>query len=242
MFKQNYDSIIAVSDLQAPFQHKDSLRFISAIMKRYYISAKKSLIINMGDEEDQHGLSQWDADPDGYSAGHEHERARAFLKDYFDLTGPQPLCTSNHSIRAYKRMLNAGVPRAFHKAYADVLGAPKGCQWKDRWVFNGIIFEHGEHVSGPNAALLAAQKNLNSTVIGHQHSHGGVQYYQTETKRIFGLNSGCLIDPPAYAFSYGRAYRSKPTLGLGIILDTTGYFIPMNTDARGNWDGKIKGP
>ena len=68
-----------------------------------------------------------------------------------------------------------------------------------------------------------------STVFGHVHAYGGVQYRETGAGTFFGLNTGCLIDHSAYAFSYSKLYAERPTLGLGLIIDgEEAYFIPMN--------------
>lgn len=236
-----FDTIIAVSDMQAPFQHKDTLKFLAAVKKKYYINAKRSKIVNLGDEIDAHALSDWPKDPDGMSAGEEHNQALKFLRDYFKLMGPHPFCISNHMIRPWKKALNQGIPRAFLKSFAEALRAPQGTEWRDYWVFNGIMFEHGENVSGAGAAMLAAKANLMSTVIGHQHSNGGVQYYGSRLKKIFGANAGAMIDVDAYAFHYGKKMRGKPTLGLVVCFGCNeAVFVPLDEDAKGNWTGKLR--
>ena len=235
-----YDSIIAVSDIQAPFQHKDTLRFLFAIKKKYFINPKKTKVINQGDELDANGLGKYGFNPDGMSSGLEHHKALEFFEDYWDLFPEQDICISNHTIRPYKKARAAGIPMTFLKSYAEFLMAPSGVRWADYWLYNDVLFEHGENVSGPMAAINAAKQNLMSTSIGHQHSNGGVQYYQTRFKRIFGLNTGCLIDVNAYAFDYGKSFRNKPTLGCGVILGPEGFFEPMEVDANNNWIGKLR--
>lgn len=234
-----YDSILCVSDLQAPFQHKDALRFLEAVKKKYWVNGKKSLVVNQGDEIDAHALGKWPKDPDGFSAGIEHHKACEFLIDYFDLFGPHPFCISNHTMRPWLRMQEAGIPKAFQRTIAEALCAPKGTEWRQHWIFNDVCFEHGEGVSGPTAALSAALANLMSTSIGHQHSGGGVQYYQARSKRIFGLNTGCLIDTKAYAFRYGEKMRKKATLGMGVVLGEEAIFVPMLMTENGGWTGKL---
>jgi hypothetical protein len=234
-----FDSIIAVSDLQAPFQHKDALKFLSAVKAKYYINGKTK-VINQGDEIDANSLGRWGFNADGYSAGHEHVKAVEFLLEYWELFPEQDICISNHTIRPFKRAIQAGIPRSFMKDFAELLCAPSGVRWADHWFYNSIVFEHGENVSGPTAALNAAKQNLFSTSIGHQHANGGVLYYQSKLKRIFGLNTGCLIDVTAYAFDYGKVNRSKPTLGCGVILGEDAHFIPMELTKAGRWIGKLR--
>ena len=101
------------------------------------------------------------------------------------------------------------------------------------------MFEHGEHVSGSGAALNAAKQNRINTVIGHQHSFGGVSYIDNFDSTLWGMNTGCMIDTTRYAFNYAKKFRNKPTLGTGVIVDGVPHFIPIRLDGRGKWIGKI---
>jgi len=74
----------------------------------------------------------------------------------------------------------------------------------------------------------------NHTVVGHSHSFGGVSYLASRNDIIFGLNVGCGIDVDHMAFSYGKNFPKKPTLGCGVVLDQgrTGIFVPMDLGRR----------
>lgn len=235
-----YDSIICVSDLQAPFQHRDTLAFLEAVKKEFFVSRNKTIIVNMGDEIDAHTLGKYPANPDGMSAGLEHHKALEFMQDYYGLFPEQSFCISNHTIRPLKKAFMNGIPKAFLRDYKEFMQAPDACMWAHSFQYNGIKFEHGENVSGPMAAFLAAKANRQSTVIGHQHSHAGVIYSQTEKDLIFGLNTGCLIDTDAYAFHYGKAIREKPVLGCGVVIGDVGFFLPMKLNASKRWVGKLE--
>jgi len=66
-------NVLVISDTQGPFEHKDTLRFLKAVQRKY----KCDTVVHVGDEADMHALSDYDHDPDGMSAGDEH---RALLK------------------------------------------------------------------------------------------------------------------------------------------------------------------
>jgi len=234
-----YESIITVSDLQLPFAHKDYLSFLYEIKKQFYLP-KKTKVINLGDEADFHTFSnKWVPDPDAMSPSDEHKALLVALRPYWELFPVQDICISNHTIRPLKKAFSAGLPRAFIRDYAEFLCAPKGCKWEQHYVYNNIKFEHGENVSGKNAALNAALQNRMSTVIGHQHCFGGIQYSATSKDIIFGANAGCLIDIEAYAFAYSATFRNKPTLGTVVILDMVPHFIPLRVDEEGSWIGRL---
>jgi hypothetical protein len=107
--------------------------------------------------------------------------------------------------------------------------------WADHWEFDGIIYEHGDPFSGKDAAIKAAEQNMQSTVIGHVHSFAGIQYSANSKHLIFGFNVGCLIDKDAYAFAYAKKIKRKPILGCGIITNGIPQFIPMTLNSNGRW-------
>lgn len=235
-----FESIIAISDLQAPFEHPDAFAFLRKVKQAFYISKRKTLIINQGDEADFHASAPgYEPDQDGMSPGQELNAAISHLKPLWDLFPEQYICTSNHMMRPFKAAKGARLSKQMLKSMGDMLQAPKDCKWADRWIFNKICFEHGEFVSGTDAALKAAIANRMSTSIGHQHSGGSVLYAASFHDQIWGMNTGCLIDKDAYAFGYGKAMRKKPTLGIGLILDNMPVFLPMLVDKNNRWIGSL---
>ena len=193
----------------------------------------------MGDEVDQHTLGKWPANPSGRSGGDELKEARHRLSFWFDAYPKVFVCASNHTYRAWKKAFLNGIPQEFMKSVNEVYGAPPGWEWREKWIHNEVAFEHGELVSGPLAALNAAVQNQMSTVIGHQHSGGGVSHRAADGRILWGLNTGCLIDNEHYAFAYGKNIRVKPTLGCGVIKNGLPHFIPMLLNSQRRWIGTL---
>ncbi len=221
--------ILTVPDLHMPFHHKDALDLIRDSVKEY----KPDLIVNLGDEVDFHALGRWDHDPDGMSAGDELQAAKKALKLLYKITPRVSVCESNHTDRPFRKAFSHGIPRAFMRAYAEFLEAPKGWRWAPRWVFDGVQYIHGEGFSGKDAHIKAALTHRQSTVIGHVHSFAGVQYSATSQDLLFGMNSGCLIDRDAYSFRYGASLVNKPILGIGLVEDGRhAHFVPMDLGGR----------
>lgn len=228
--------ILCIPDTQAPFEHPDALPFLSAVSDFF----QPTDVVHLGDEVDQHALGRWPKDPDGYSAGLEHQNSLIFLHALWDLFPKMKICTSNHTVRAWKKAFEAGIPKAFLRSYAEAMEAPATVEWRDRWVIDNIVFEHGEGVSGKYAAVRAAEANRKSTVIGHIHSFAGIQYSASFENLIFGFNTGCLINVQAYAFKYGEKIRNKPVLGCGIIVHGVPFFIPLMERADKRWNSKLQ--
>jgi hypothetical protein len=237
--KKWYDTIICISDLQEPFGHPDAYVFLEAIKKKYWINRRRSKVVNQGDEADFHNFGRWPTDPDGYGPIQEISLAQERLAILWSLFPEQDVCISNHTIRPLKLATQAGLPRIFLRQYSEFLQAPKGVSWRDTWIYNNILFEHGEGVSGQTAAIRKAMQNRMSTSIGHQHSWGGVTYSSSRHDTIWGMNTGCLIDLSSYAFNYATANASKGTLGTGVIVDNVPVFIPLLTKGDGRWIGRL---
>jgi len=178
-------------------------------------------------------------DPDGKSAGDEHIAALKGLHKLYKIFPSALVCESNHTERPFKRAYKAGIPSRFLKSYAEILEAPKHWHWADHWIADGIRFEHGESYGGRNGAILSAEKNMRSTVIGHIHSFAGIQYFRSPERQIFGFNVGCLIDEKQYSFSYAKTMKARPSLGVGVIRNGVPHWYPMELTARGRWTGNF---
>ena len=232
-------NVLAVPDLHIPYEHPDALVFLQAVDKIWF-PGQQRIVCFLGDEIDAHNIgSRHMPDPNGRSPGDELEDAKLKLKDWYRVFPTARVCISNHTIRPWKRSYEAGLPKQFMRDIGEVLGAPPTWLWADRWVFEGVVFEHGENVSGPMGALNAAKQNQASTVIGHLHSFAGVVHSDNFHSKLYGMNTGCLIDVAAYAFSYAKNYRNKPTLGCGVIKNGNPYFVPMILTEGGRWAGAV---
>jgi hypothetical protein len=229
---------LCISDLQIPAEHRDALRFVQHVDRHFFPDGNR-FVVNQGDEVDQHTLGKWPANPSGRSGGDELKEAKLRLTYWYEAFPKVFVCTSNHTYRAWKKAHLMGLPSEFMKSVNEVYEAPIGWQWREKWIHDGVTFEHGENVSGPTAAINAAIQNQMSTVIGHQHSNGGIIYRASDTGLIFGLNTGCLIDVAQYNFDYGKNIRIKPTLGMGVIKNGIPYFIPMILTLDRRWVGYI---
>lgn len=229
----NKERILVISDLQAPFHHRDALRFLATLKETY----DPTIVVSIGDEVDQHALSRYPHNPDGYSAGDEHRQAQKFMRELYTLFPEVRACYSNHTNRIFRKAFDAGIPRAYLRSIKEFMGAPDGWEWRSEWRICDILFTHGEQTSGVQPHRLLAQSNMCSTVIGHHHSSPGVAYLANDKNTIFGMNVGCLVDRSKYAFHYTKYNRYQPVLGAGIIYEGSPHFIPMAVNSGGRWVG-----
>lgn len=229
------DVVLVIGDLHAPFMHQDAVAFLRAAKEKF----QPTRIVLLGDELDGHALSQYDPDPDGYSAGHELNMGLEQLQPLYKLFPMASVCVSNHGIRPFKKAYQAGIPKAFLKSYRDFMACPPGWAWYEHIEIGDWRFEHGEGVSGPLGAMKKAMNNMRSTAIGHLHSDAGVLMFNNGERIIYALNAGCLIDVKAYAFAYGKHSARKPIIGVAVIEDGIPHFHPMKMDANQRWSGVL---
>jgi len=215
-----------IGDTHLPFEHPGYLDFCLGIQHR----VKCGTVVHIGDLVDNHAMSfHYIADPNGRSPTDEMQLARQHLKDWFKAFPRLFLCLGNHDRRVDLKARHVGLPEDVFKPFRDIWELPD--EWKDdyAWVIDGVRYTHGTGLSGDFAHIKAAQLNRQSTVIGHTHSAGAINYLVSEKDRIFGMNCGCGIDRKAYAFEYGRDFTKKPVLGCGVVTDKGKYcqFFPM---------------
>lgn len=226
-------NVLALSDQQEPFGHRDYLMFALELRREF----RCDLIVSVGDELDNHMLSDYDKDPDGMSGGHEVEAAIEKLLPFYKAFPKMMLCYSNHSGRIYRKAMQAGISKRWIKSIPEVIGSPKNWKWKRSWEIDGVKYLHGLGYSGRLGALNAAIDNHKPCVIGHLHSDAGILYVSNGDNAIWGMNVGCGIDAKAYAFKYGIDMRKKPVLGAGIIRNGSPIFVEMKCNKRGRWTG-----
>lgn len=218
------NTVLAIPDLHAPFHQRNALTFLKEL-KDYY---QPDVVVCLGDEVDMAFWSFHDKDPHMPGAKEEYYGALEFMGRLYELFPNVLCCTSNHTARPYRVGHKFGLLSDFLRGYHEILQAPKSWAWMDRILIDGVCYEHGENVSGRNAAWQAMMGNGCSTVIGHIHGHAGVQYTANPFNQKFALNSGCLIDPEALAFRYGNKYRNKATLGASVVINgEEAYFVKM---------------
>lgn len=230
------ETVLIIPDLQAPFQHPDTIDFLAAVEEVW----EPTEYVCIGDEVDFHALSDYEHDPDGYSAGHELEAAKEFLFELYEYFPDMKVCVSNHTSRPFRRAKKYGIPRAFLKDYHEFLEAPEGWEWKDHFYIDGVRYEHGDALGGVGhtAPKRMVLQNMESTVFGHFHAGASIQWVRTHKKIMFGMNVGCMIDHDAYAFRYWKGPKSE-IICCAIVDRGIPTIVPMVLEKGGRWCGEL---
>ena len=231
----SHKTILVVSDMHLPYQHKDSIKFLKEIKKEF----KPDTTISIGDLLDQHALSFHDSSPELYSAGHELDKAKEYVKELESVFPKLIEVDSNHSSMIYRRALKHGLPRAYLKDYGDFLETKK---WK--WVDDlTLTMSNGQRcffTHGRSADVLKVSQTMGmSAVQGHYHTKFVISWWANPDNLFFGMNVGCLIDQKSMAFNYAKNFRTRFIIGCGIIIDGIPRLLPMVLNKKGDWIGKI---
>lgn len=235
--KKGKETVLVISDTQAPFHHPDTIDFLKAVKKKY----KPSKIVHIGDITDSYHLSDYLHDPDGMSATHEIIRMQEFVRELGVIFPKMDILTSNHDARIYRAAKRAGIPSHYIKEYHGWMNCPKTWKFHDELEIDEVLYTHGDEAGagGMNAALNRAKAYGQSTVAGHLHTLAEIRYYANRKHLIFGFQVGSLIDQKAYAFAYSKKNIKKAIIGCGIVDKGVPIFIPMVLGPGGQWSGKL---
>lgn len=227
------ETVLVIPDLHCPFEHQDALDFLRLVNHRF----NPKEVVCLGDEVDFHAMSRWPTDPDGMSPGQELKNAIVHLQPFYAEFPVVKVCISNHTIRPQKLMKEYEIPRAFWPTYETMLNAPDGWNWAKEWVIDDVVYIHGDAgKGGKNGWAANTEIYHKSCVVGHWHSRAGVVY----DNEFFNMNTGCLINPKAYAFDYAEKAHKKPNLGCGLVFGgKTAIFVPMHVDDNNRWIGTL---
>jgi hypothetical protein len=233
------DKILCFGDMQANFQHQDTIPFLCAVIARH----KPDAFVMMGDEADLTGLKKHFMNAESLGPAQELEQAIDFMQEVFKIVPEAIALTSNHIHDRLSYAQGQGnIPNIMMRKWADIIGAPKGWIWRDYIIWDKWLFEHGQKIakgSRPNL-LEGVAKRFNrhlSIMRGHHHSELGEhikpvwmpEYWQA--RQCF---TGCLMD-------YRKAGYSRDAVMVGCVVLDKGvpHPIPMPVDEGNRWVGKL---
>lgn len=214
-----------IGDLHAPFNHPNYLRFLIDTFKKHNVTQ----IVSIGDIVDNHATSRFQTETCARGAVDELEMSIKALKEYAEAFPKIKVCRGNHDTVIERQAATVNIDKRYLKSLFDVLQLPKGWELQDEYIIDNVLYKHGINCGGSDGALRTALQERMSTVIGHYHSGGGVKYSANPRDIIFGLNVGCGIDIRAYSFAYAQHAKFRPTLGCGIVYNSSSaVFVPMS--------------
>lgn len=228
-------NILTISDMHLPYEHKDAMKFLTALKKKY----KPDLVVSLGDMVDWHSVSFHSKHPDLASPGEELAMIRSKVKQLEKLFPKMIIIGSNHGDLPLRKIKDAGLPTQFLRDYNGIYGV------SDKWVFcddltlkdksEVIYFAHG---IAKDAAKVASQRGVHH-ICGHFHTNFTIDYVSNPRNLLWAVNGGCLINREALAFEYGKLTLDRPIIGTPVILKGQPRLEPMLLTEKHKWIGKL---
>lgn len=231
--------VLIIPDLHIPYEHPDSYKFLKEIKRKFLLPG--DIIMNLGDEVDNHAISFHDSISELLSAGDELKVSIERIQGIKKLFPKMYLCDSNHGSLLFRRMKSHGVPVSVIKPLQEIYDTPKW-EWHEDYVvkthLGDIYICHGK---SSTYGKLCRETGL-SSIQGHFHSKYEITWHETVSGTRFNMFVGCLADRSSLAFSYAKNNIPKFILGTAII-DERGhpFLVKMNLDDKGRWDGHLNG-
>jgi len=231
-----YKKVLVISDLHIPYHHRHAFDFLKALKNKY----KPDLVINIGDELDQHAISMHDSNPDLMSAGDELRASRVYIKELEKIFPKMILVHSNHSSLVYRRALKYGLPRDYLRSYNEFLSVGPGWQWVDDVTITLSDNTRCFFTHGMSADVLRLSMQMGMHVVqGHYHSKFSIGYFSNPDALIWSMQVGCLTSQKSMAFDYAKNFKNRFIVGCGMILDGQPKLMPMVLNQDGEWIKKI---
>lgn len=218
MKRHNNNSVIIFSDVHAPMHHKDTLPFLKYLEDKY----DPDRVICNGDLTDSYNFSSYTRDLSAPKVSDELRELRKFTKKLGALFPNMIITDSNHDSRLWRKSMVAGIPREVLLPYQTLIGAD-AFNWKLVSDFTFTIDKTREQVyvaHTRSGVTLNTSKHIGKNVVlSHHHTKQGVQYWSSDTKAHFAVDTGCLIDVNSYAFAYDKLNPNRPLIGACVIVD-----------------------
>jgi len=232
----SYKSVLVISDIHAPFQHYDTIKFLRALKRKY----RPDKVVCTGDEADKQAIKFHQTDSDLFSAGDELKKTTQYLHGLYDVFPIMDILESNHGSLHLRKAKANGIPIHYMKDYNEIYDLPKTWKWYHELVLKlsdgqKVYFCHGKI---KDSAKLSQQMGMN-VCQGHYHESFKIEYWSNPDNLFWGLNVGCLIDNKSMAFAYNKVFPKRPIIGTAIILDGLPKLLPMILNGRGRWTGYI---
>lgn len=215
--------ILVIGDVHEPCSRKGALAFCSDLRDEY----DPDQVIFIGDIVDMHSISFHAHHPEMPGPNDECELAHERIQLWYEQFPSAIVTIGNHDRRVIRKAEDASIPSRFLRNFAEAWDTP-GWQWVEEQIIDEVRYIHGD---GAGTSLYPAYNMVRaigmSCVLGHHHSAGGIKWLVNPLRRMFGMDTGCLIDDEALAFAYSKRQVKRSVLSACVVLDGMPIHIPM---------------
>ena len=213
-----------IADTHCPAEHPGYFEFVKETFNRWSVDT----VVHIGDAVDMHRASRHPSEPGSMNIMDELELTKKSIKRWTEAFPNVLWCMGNHDAIPYRQAKSLGMPKEFIKPLHELLEMPATWVLANQHVIDAVVYEHGVGSAGQYGMKNTALKYRMSFVQGHTHVGGGVLYSTGPRDTVFGLNVGTGCDASHISQTYACSYKSKQTLGCGIVLGgSEAYYVPM---------------
>ena len=209
---------LVIGDLHLPAHHPGYLQFCLDLYDQWNCDTT----VFIGDVVDLHSISFHEKELDTPNPIEEYELSMEALVEWRDAFPKAYVTIGNHDERVHRKAKATGIPSHYLKSYSELYGTPKWT-WCQDVTIDDVHYWHGTGRSGIAPARNAAISSMMSTVIGHCHSVAGLHWIVGPNRRVFGMDTGCGVDPDHPAMRYGAQLKSRPVIAAGVVIDGIPY-------------------
>ena len=204
------NNVLVIGDLHEPFCLEGYLEHCIETYEKFNCNQ----VVFIGDLIDNHYSSFHTADPDGYGAGDELDRAIDKIQVWYNHFPIAKICLGNHDLIVRRKCFESQISKRWVRDYGDVLGTPDW-DFKEVHKIDDVIYTHGTGTSGRNAAANKALQFSQPTVQGHIHTEASV----IMSGEHYGVQVGCGVDRQAYAMAYAKFFPKPYKISCAVILN-----------------------
>lgn len=205
---------LVIPDLHNPVTHPGALAFCQDLYEKYDCDK----VVFIGDVVDMQAISFHANNPQCPGPLDEFRLAKKAIRKWYKAFPKASVVLGNHDLRIIRLAESVNIPAKYVRTHAKVWKTP-GWKWDYDFIIDDVYYWHGTGRSGINPAFNVMKDMLMSAVIGHCHSAAGIKWKANPLRRIFGMDTGCLIDIDAFNFAYGQNEKKRPMLSTGVVLD-----------------------
>lgn len=151
--------VMTIGDTHLPFHHKNYLKFLCDFRDEY----KPDVVVHIGDFVDNHALSNYMKDPDGFSASDEWKATVKATADFYKEFPEVHWIVGNHDRRPYRKAYDVGMSPSMVKPLNEIYDCPTGWKIHTELILDDVLYTHGEG-AGDNldGRMLVLNKDVQS--------------------------------------------------------------------------------
>lgn len=120
---------LLISDVHAPYHHKDTFAFLEALDDYYQFDE----VISVGDLIDHHRGSYHESEPDAMSEEDEYFAAKDYMEELQDMFPKMTITVGNHDEIPKRKLRTVGLPTSMLADYNAMYGLKNSWKWVDEY-------------------------------------------------------------------------------------------------------------